>query len=142
MKRSYCYVWFRKNMRTGYQAIKLRGVINLKKLNKYAIGIVLLAFTGNCATAEGNTYSYVFLGEETVLNDIENCVFEIMKQGVEVDKNESQIFHELAQGIVLVYAQKYVGFKTTGKIPASYTEEEAEILLSGEIDDFFDHCFE
>ncbi|WP_131726250.1 hypothetical protein [Ruegeria denitrificans] len=113
----------------------------MKQLVKCAIGILLLAFTGTSAVAEKKHF-YIFLGEETVLNDIENCVYEIMKQGVEVDESESRVLYEFAQGIILIYALKYVSYRTTGKIPESYSEDEAEILQSGEIDEFFEHCFE
>ncbi|WP_319546280.1 hypothetical protein [Ruegeria conchae] len=114
----------------------------MKHLIKGAVSIVFLAVAGATAIADEKTHSYIFLGEETILTNTENCVYTIMEQGVEIEETESQMFHELAQGIILVYAQKYVGYRSTGKVPDSYTEEEAEILQSGEIDEFFEHCFE
>lgn len=114
----------------------------MKHLIKSAVSIDLCSITGVPAAADEKTHSYLFLGEETILTGTENCVYEIMKQGVEVDENESRVFYELAQGIILIYAQKYVRYRTTGKVPESYSEEEAEILQSGEIDEFFEHCFE
>ncbi len=114
----------------------------MKHSIKCAIGIALCGATGVPAIADEKTHSYVFLGEETILSATENCVYEIMKQGIEVEESESQVFHELAQGIILIYAQKYVGFRNSGNVPESYTEEEAEILQSGEIDEFFEHCFD
>ncbi len=114
----------------------------MKHLIKSAVSIALCSITGVPAAADEKTHSYLFLGEETILTGTENCVYEIMKQGVEVDENESRVFYELAQGIILIYAHKYVRYRTTGKVPESYSEEEAEILQSGEIDEFFEHCFE